>query len=106
MAKAREWVEVFNKVTSAEEAAVVLSSYADETKELIAQRTKNSKPESKKGAMDGALREQKQKFQAICRAVPNFIPEMFDGMVAHHITGKNKQEKGDSQSVSSDPLPA
>ena len=82
--KSKEWVSEYAKYTSTEE---FLEAYAKETKELIAKRTAGSgkfEGKNKKvvdtsiAAKDGAIREQKQKFLAICEKVPNLHEELFD----------------------------
>ena len=73
--KAVEWIAKFEAVPVSEAPvgerfADVLKEFGVETAELVAARTKNSKPESRLPAADGAIREQKSKFRAICGRVP------------------------------------
>lgn len=81
--KAAEWAVKFDAVPVSEAPvkerfADVLKEFGIETAELVANRTKTSKPESKLPAADGAIREQKTKFRAICGRVPALAEQMFD----------------------------
>ena len=88
--KSKEWAVKFapagdGKLFDKKLLDEVLTEYALETRELIDARTKNSKPESKAAASDGALREQKQKFLAVSNQVKWLLPEFFDEMVVTHL---------------------
>jgi hypothetical protein len=86
--KAKEWAKVFKDNT--EDFCKV---YAEETARVVAERTKGSgiitlandkKIDSKLTATDGAIREQRQKWGAICRALgeaSSLTTEMFDNAV-------------------------
>ena len=87
MAKAFEWANKFSKTTECE---TLLNEYKVETEELINNRTKNSKDEYKKAAKEGAIREQRQKFIAICNRVDGLQVQMFDEVMA---VKPPKQEK-------------
>jgi hypothetical protein len=84
--KATEWVARFNPDKQEE----FLKAYAEETANLIADRTKGSgvyqsgekKVDTRPTAIDGALREQRQKWQAICfKTSGSLTTEMFDTQV-------------------------
>jgi hypothetical protein len=83
--KAKEWAEKFNTGKPEE----FLKDYAEETSKLIAERTKGSgvvtlsdgqtKTDTKPAVVDGVLREQRQKWQAICSKVGGSLTtEMFE----------------------------
>ena len=77
--KAKEWVKKFE---SGEELANLLKEYGVETAELVATRTKTSKPETMFPAAEGAVREQRVKFCAICTRVLTLKESMFDSVLA------------------------
>lgn len=81
MAKAFEWAAKFVKVNTVEDWAAILKEYEEETKSLIDLRTKNSKDQYRAAAIDGAIREQRQKFLSICKSAPYINVEMFDKLV-------------------------
>jgi hypothetical protein len=72
MAKASEWADKFNKALSGEgDVFTVLDEYAVETVALIEQRTANSKGiDFLKGSTAGAIRESRQKWNAILDRCP------------------------------------
>jgi uncharacterized protein YecA (UPF0149 family) len=85
--KAVEWAAKFDAVPAseapvAERFADVLKEFGVETAELVATRTKTSQPESKLPAADGAVKEQRNKFRAICGRVPTLTEDMFDAVLA------------------------
>ncbi len=84
--KATEWAEKFLAVPASEAPveeryAEVLKEFGAETAELVAARTKTSKPETRLGAAEGAVREQKSKFRAICGRVPALTEALFDSLL-------------------------
>jgi len=85
--KAVEWVAKFdavpaNEAPPQERFAEVLKEFGVETAELVTTRTKNSLPETKFAAADGAVKEQKNKFRAICGRVPALTETLFDFLLA------------------------
>jgi hypothetical protein len=87
MHKASEWAGKFldAPVTDDQSPEVryagVLKEYGEETAKLFAERTKNSKPDSKFPAAEGAIREQKNKFRSICSRVPGLTNDIFEKML-------------------------
>ncbi len=90
MMKASEWANKFLMVpqtdglpeqTEEERYAEVLKLYGEETAKLFSDRTKSSKPESKLPAGEGAIREQRSKFRAVCNRVPGLSESLFDKVV-------------------------
>jgi len=85
--KAKEWVAKLQQVSTEgdvpveERYAEFLKEYGEETANLLAERTKTSKPESRLPAAEGAVREQRNKFRSIC-AVPLLTDALFDGLLA------------------------
>jgi hypothetical protein len=85
--KAKEWVAKLQQVPEAElpveeRFAEFLKEYGEETAKLVADRTKTSKPESRLGAADGAVREQRNKFRSICSSFPTLTDAMFDAILS------------------------
>ena len=81
--KAVEWAGKFEAVPESEASiqerfAEVLKEYGIETAELVAARTKNSNEKTKFLAADGAVRDQRTKFCAVCRRVPALTESLFD----------------------------
>jgi hypothetical protein len=86
--KAKEWAKIFKGNTEH-----FCKVYAEETAKVVAERTKGSgiitlandkKVDTKLAATDGALREQRHKWAAICRALgeaSSLTTEMFDKAV-------------------------
>jgi hypothetical protein len=84
--KAKEWVAKLQNLPESEQPveekfADFLKEYGEETATLVAERTKFSKPESKFSASEGAVREQRNKFQSICGSVTALKVEMFDAVL-------------------------
>lgn len=75
MLKARAWAEQFKVIKSTKNLTDLLESYALETSTLFIKR------ESKQGlttaAAEAVVREQSDKFKAICRILPDFHYELF-----------------------------
>lgn len=85
--KAVEWAAKFEAIPVSdappmERFADVLKEFGVETAELVAARTKGSKQGAELPAADGAVREQKSKFRAICGRVPALTEAMFDLLLA------------------------
>jgi hypothetical protein len=87
--KAVDWVKKFEAVPEvpsetpdSERFAEVLKEYGTETAELVAARTKTSKPGMQFPAADGAVREQRNKFRAVCGHIPTLTESMFDFLLA------------------------
>jgi hypothetical protein len=84
--KAKEWVGTYKP---GDEGAL-LNAFAEETQKLVLDRTKNSgtiKLKDKEintaaAATQGAIREQRQKWLAVCSKLPTLTPEMFDEAIA------------------------
>ena len=88
--KSKEWAKQYEQYGFEKMAEM----YMEETKKLIDQRTRYSDAKSRALAVDGAVREQKQKWDAVCRAVPNGLTaSLFDDMVGLlHANPKGEQE--------------
>ncbi len=86
--KAKQWVEKFGAEGTTEE---IMLAYANETKTLIAERTKGSgvfaqrevKYDTTPGVIDGVLREQRQKWDAISRKLA--LGVSFDIILGLHL---------------------
>lgn len=93
--KAKEWAKKFNDIFTLTETVTdatyskvkeVIAEYAGETRDLIDARSKNSgeferdkkKVDTRGPAVEGAIREQKQKWQSVCTQVPLLHLDMFD----------------------------
>ncbi len=90
--KSWDWVCKYRaEVKCAETQKTFLDEYALETRDLVDLRSKNSKPKdnlkgeewkkaraSQRAAIDGAIREQRQKWRAICDRQASLTLEMFD----------------------------
>ncbi len=84
--KAKEWVAKLQSVPESEQPveerfADFIKGYGDETAALVTERTKFSKPESKFSASEGAVKEQRNKFNVICNSVTALKAEMFDAIL-------------------------
>lgn len=81
--KSHEWAKKFSKALAGEgDVFTVLDEYVVETIALIEQRTENSKgPDFLKGATAGALRESKQKWNAILDRCPGIKMFGFEQVV-------------------------
>jgi hypothetical protein len=87
--RAKEWASKFEQ----DKLQEFIQAYAEETAKVVAERTKGSgiitlandkKVDTKLAATDGALREQRHKWAAICRALgeaSSLTTEMFDKAV-------------------------
>ena len=84
--KSAAWAQKINGVAAGEIPAV-FQEYAEETRQLIAERTKgsgvfgekeNEKVDTRPSVIDGVLREQRQKWMAICRQTRSLTTQMFD----------------------------
>lgn len=80
--KAKEWAAKLEAGTTQEE---MLKEFGQETAELVAARTKTSTPESKLPAAEGAVREQQNKFRAICQKVPALNEAKFNELLAEAV---------------------
>jgi hypothetical protein len=78
--KAKEYVAKLEAATGEEQTQILMQFFA-ETGELVLQRTKNSDIFTLGGCRDGVIREQKDKFRAICNKVSWLKPEMFDELL-------------------------
>lgn len=90
--KAKEWVATLQRVPESElpvEEKFVdfIKDFAEETQQLVTIRTKFSKPESKFSASEGAVKEQRNKFQSICKLFPSLTIDLFDFIVEKAIPG-------------------
>lgn len=86
--KSKDWAKRFES----EDLVQVVGDFALETRELVEARTKFSTKEDKgkakpslQPAIDGALREQRQKWQAVCNLVPALAGTTFDKILAEHL---------------------
>ena len=88
--KAKQWAERFSTADGQDQLDVLLKAYAEETAELIAARSKNSgtivlekdkKLDTKPTAIEGAVREQRQKWQAVCRQHGSLSTDYFDTVI-------------------------
>jgi len=68
MAKAKEWAERFE---SANELDVELQAFVEEIGTIA--KSRGGSP----AAIEGAVREQSQKFEAVCRITPRVTPNMW-----------------------------
>ena len=82
--KAVEWAAKFQAATTPEEVALVLDEYGKETADLIAARTNKSVDKSRLPAMEGAVKEQQNKFRSITDRVPTLTPAMLDAVLETH----------------------
>lgn len=96
--KAVEWVGKFQNV----EVAEILAEYGKETADLVAVRTKTSKPETKLSAMEGAIKEQYNKFRSICQKVPALTENMFGDLVNAMIPEYNQLKQQSQKTASQD----
>lgn len=93
--KAKEWAAKFEETKGdAELVNAVKSEFALETRELVDKRTANSKPDMKLKngvvngvayATDGVMREQRQKWEAVCRLTNTVKPNEFDSVLTAHL---------------------
>jgi hypothetical protein len=87
MAKAKEYAERFNT----EDLNVVITDFALETRDLIDKRTKYSvdakskASASKQWVIDGVLREQRQKWEAVARLTDKVNASSFDNLIVQHL---------------------
>jgi hypothetical protein len=81
VAKAKEWAERLK--SAGEDINAVLADFALETRELVDRRSKNSDEKSKSYAIEGATREQRQKWEAVCRLIPTNIS--FEKLMTEHL---------------------
>lgn len=79
--KAKEWKVKFQEGNIDD----MLKAYGEETAKLVAARTLNSKDDNKYPAAEGAIREQKTKFAAICSGVESITEAHFDVMVDAYV---------------------
>lgn len=81
--KAKQWAEKFDAVVNDDELGGLLTEYALETRDLVDARSKTSHSDRKAAAAEGALREQRQKWLAVCNQVKTLAisPVMFDTML-------------------------
>lgn len=75
MNKAKEWIV---KYSSKDE---FIGQYAEETAKLVAERTAKSTEETRLGAAEGAIRQQKDKWRAICNSVKELNENTFELMI-------------------------
>ena len=84
MTKAREWANRFKAAIEAEgdvDLNKVIAEFCEETCKLIQQRAGDSIKQSLKtapAAIVGAIREQRQKWAAICRIYPRLPADTID----------------------------
>lgn len=103
--KAKDWAQKFLTV-GIDNKELTCEDFAKETAELIAERTKNSHPLTVNAATEGALREQRQKWRAICKSVLWLRETAFDEIVAAFLpevfksqnTWTNEHEKNMAES--------
>lgn len=98
--KAFEWAARFAK----EDRETVLNDFALETRDLADKRSEKSKDKYKKSAVEGAVREQRQKFLAVCGRVEGLTNEMFDDMMRSHLADlmvkqSNQEEETDGREL-------
>jgi hypothetical protein len=117
--KAKQWAKKFNSVNTPEEIETLLQEYAAETGELIMLRTKNSgtivldkekKIDTKPTAIEGAIREQRQKWQSVCRQCNNLSMDYFDHVImgqylSDAVTEQNKYKESLNKKNEATPKP-
>lgn len=114
--KAADWAKQYEPGLQAD----FLKAFADETATLVTERTKNSgvvtksdkKVDTKPAAIEGVVREQRQKWQAVVRKVndSSLTNELFDNSIlavhlpevakvvsTYHASRQRKQEEGAPQ---------
>lgn len=77
--KARDWVAKF-----LENPESAQQQFVEETAELVELRTKKSKDKFRGPALEGAVREQRQKWHAICMRLPQLDKNLFDSVLVKH----------------------
>jgi hypothetical protein len=114
MAKAQEWVNKFSVDTDNE---INFKAYAEETRKLINNRTGGSDDKTRNSVIDGALREQRQKWLAICNRLrsSSLTIDMFDKIIVETLlsdiaesqqrwrTASNKQVETPTEKLSGIP---
>lgn len=75
MHKAKEWVAAYKTKDE------FITAYVAEIAKLVSDRTAKSLPETKYFAAEGAIREQKSKYVAICSKIVELNEASYDVMV-------------------------
>jgi hypothetical protein len=83
--KAKEWAAKLSEAP--ENRDEVLKAFVEEIGTVAKQRGGSAH------AVEGAVREQRAKWQAVCRACPSVSPEMFEALLGAHGPDYQKAEE-------------
>jgi hypothetical protein len=79
--KSKDWAAKLEQCADGDAINEVLKAYVDETEKLIVERTRYSKPETRGAALEGAYREQNQKWLSVISKVKSVNLPEFDALL-------------------------